>query len=123
MLQNTFPRMRSHLSRLTTSKGCSIFDGSKSRVCLTLYKVADLLPLVPRRILRVDSLGLGLMPSTHRKSGKMVSSSEPVSQHIYTFMPFIVMRASRLCRNRCIPAMLAGWLQFMFEFEAHSFWE
>src|SRR5271168_1551250 len=123
MLQNTFPRIRSHLSRLTTSRGCSIFDGSKPRVCLTSYEVADLLPLVPRRILRVDSLGRGLMPSARRKSGEIASSSEPESQHVYAFTPFIVTRAGRPCRNRCILVMLAGMLRLTFEFEAQSFWE
>jgi hypothetical protein len=54
----------------------------KSNVGVTSYEAVDELPLVPRQILRVDSLAFGSMPVTQEKSGDIALSSEPESQQV-----------------------------------------
>ena len=61
----------------------------------TSYDVVDVLPLVARQTFIGDSFATVFIPAARTKSGDMVSSSEPLSQHTKASVPLTLRTAVR----------------------------
>ena len=67
----------------------------KSIFTSTSYDIVGVLPFVANQTFIGDSFAMVFIPAARTKSGDMVSSSEPLSQHTNASVPLILRMAVR----------------------------